>query len=74
MPVVRRLEAKFRKPAKGAVEATASLSAEQVLSLRDSLGAKGRAVVTVHVDLHDGAGTQVLSAAVEWFVAASGDR
>lgn len=71
VPVVRRLEAKFRKPANGAVEAAASLRPEQVITLKESLGTKGRAVVTVQVELHDTAGTLVLSAAVEWFVAVS---
>ena len=72
VPVVRRLEAKFRKPANGVVEAAASLSAEQAMSLRENLGAKGRAVVTVQVELYDSAEVHVLSATVEWFVAVSG--
>lgn len=74
VPVVRRLEAKFRKPANGAVGAKASLSEEQVMQLKEGLTAKGRATVTVQVELYDAAGVHVLSATVEWFVSASGER
>jgi acyl-coenzyme A thioesterase PaaI-like protein len=74
VPVVRRLEAKFRKPANGVVGAKASLSEEQVTQLKGNLAAKGRAVVTVQVELYDMADSHVLSATVEWFVAAEVGR
>ncbi|WP_009960435.1 PaaI family thioesterase [Verrucomicrobium spinosum] len=74
VPVVRRLEAKFRKPANGVVGAKASLSEEQVTQLKGNLAAKGRAMVLVQVELYDATGEHVLSATVEWFVVARGGR
>jgi len=68
VPVVRRIEAKFRKPAHGAVASTASAASEALLQLDADLAAKGRALIPVAVELHDEAGTHVLSASVEWFI------
>lgn len=69
VPVVRRLESKFRKPAQGAVRASASLPPVEREAFLAALSTKGRALVAVAVDLHDEAGTHALSAVVEWFVA-----
>lgn len=68
LPVVRRLEAKFRKPARGAVTSTVTVAPEAFAQFDTDLAAKGRALLTIPVDLHDEAGTHVLSASVEWFV------
>jgi acyl-coenzyme A thioesterase PaaI-like protein len=72
VPVVRRFESKFRKPAHGAVIATATASAGALTQLEPSLAAKGRALITIAVELHDETGTHVLSASVEWFIAHPG--
>jgi acyl-coenzyme A thioesterase PaaI-like protein len=69
VPVVRRLEAKFRKPANGAVTASAGVAEGALDELRAALAAKGRALVSVNVELHDESGAHVLSASVEWFIA-----
>jgi acyl-coenzyme A thioesterase PaaI-like protein len=69
VPVVRRMEAKFRKPAHGIVSAKASATDAQLDDLKSDLAAKGRALVSLSVDLHDESGTHVLSATVEWFIA-----
>jgi acyl-coenzyme A thioesterase PaaI-like protein len=69
VPVVRRLEAKFRKPAQGAVSAVATMPAEARADFLAALTGKGRALVAVNVDVHDESGTHALSATVEWFVA-----
>lgn len=68
IPVVRRLEAKFRKPAHGRVSSTASVSAEGLAALDADLAEKGRVLVTVNVEVYDEAGTHALSASVEWFI------
>ncbi len=67
IPVVRRLESKFRKPANGRLTSTAS-APEGIESLRSELEAKGRALITVQIELHDESGAHALSASVEWFV------
>lgn len=68
VPVVRRLEAKFRKPANGALTSTVTTSVESIDQMRSNLEAKGRALVEVAVELHDEAGAHTLSATVEWFI------
>ncbi len=69
VPVVRRLEAKFRKPAHGAVGAKAFIDAEELAQLQVNLASKGRAVLSVAVELYDSTGAHVMSATVEWFLA-----
>ncbi|TLD70585.1 DUF4442 domain-containing protein [Phragmitibacter flavus] len=69
VPVVRRFECKFRKPARGRLTSSASLSYQVCSHLRQSIAAKGRATAEIAVDIHDEADTHVLSAVVEWFIA-----
>lgn len=68
VPVVRRMEARFRKPAHGAVSSSASAAPEALPQLDEELAGKGRALITVSVELHDESGTHALSASVEWFI------
>ncbi|MFN2476867.1 MAG: PaaI family thioesterase [Chthoniobacterales bacterium] len=68
VPVVRRLRAKFRQPANGAVTSTASVPSEALVRLSADIARKGRALVTVPVELHDSSGAHTLSAEVEWFI------
>jgi acyl-coenzyme A thioesterase PaaI-like protein len=68
IPVVRRLESKFRKPANGAVTSTVSTPAEAIDQLRTDLAHKGRAIISIAVELHDEFGAHTLSATVEWFI------
>jgi len=69
VPVVRRLESKFRKPAHGALTSTVSTPPEAIEHMRAELAAKGRAIVRIAVELHDELGAHTLSASVEWFIA-----
>jgi hypothetical protein len=68
VPVVRRIEAKFRKPANGAVASTAGATPEALAQLDADLLARGRALIPIAVELHDESGTHALSASVEWFI------
>jgi acyl-coenzyme A thioesterase PaaI-like protein len=68
VPVVRRFEAKFRKPANGTVASTVTTPVETLDQLRADLAAKRRALITVAVELHDESGAHTLSASVEWFI------
>jgi acyl-coenzyme A thioesterase PaaI-like protein len=67
--VVRRLEAKFRKPANGRVSARASGDPDEMARLFATLATKGRASISVNVEVVDEEQTLTLTAAVEWFVA-----
>ncbi|MDZ4404301.1 DUF4442 domain-containing protein [Prosthecobacter sp.] len=68
IPVVRRLESKFRKPARGRVTSSVTMKLGQIEALKHDLGAKGRALIEVVVELYDESGQHVLSATVEWFI------
>lgn len=68
VPVVRRLEAKFRKPAHGEVHSVVGVAEGALAQMEADLAGRGRALLSVAVELHDEAGAHVLSASVEWFV------
>jgi acyl-coenzyme A thioesterase PaaI-like protein len=68
VPVVRRVEAKFRKPAAGRVSARAVVPAGEVARWADDLAARGRVSAAVPVEVVDATGSVVLSATVEWFI------
>ena len=68
VPVVRRLEAKFRKPANGTITSTATAAPASLEELDLELASKGRAVIPITVELHDQSGVHTLSATVEWFI------
>ena len=74
VPVVRRFESKFRKPANGAVTSTVSVPTEALEQLGTDLATKGRAIVSVAVELHDESGAHTLSATVEWFITRVSDQ
>lgn len=69
VPVVRRLEAKFRKPATGRVTARSTVAAEEVAKWSADLASRGRLSAPVTIEVVDGAGVIVMTATVEWFVA-----
>jgi len=69
VPVVRRLDAKFRKPATGRVSARAAVPDEEVARWSSELAGRGRVSAAVPIEVVDGAGVVVLSATVEWFIA-----
>lgn len=70
VPVVRRADFKFRKPALGAVfSSVVELPDDKRNEFISTLINRGRALLEIHVDVHDEHGTHALTAAFEWFVA-----
>ena len=69
VPVVRRLEARFRKPATGRVSVRAVVADGEVARWAAEMATRGRVLATVPVEVVDAAGVVVLSATVEWFIA-----
>jgi acyl-coenzyme A thioesterase PaaI-like protein len=69
VPVVRRLEAKFRKPVSGRVSARCGVAPDEVARWSAELSARGRVSAPVPVEVVDAAGVVVLTATVEWFIA-----
>jgi hypothetical protein len=64
MTMVRRMEARFRKPASVRVSARA-----EVARWVSELAARGCVSAAVPVEVVDAAGVIVLTASVEWFIA-----
>ncbi len=69
VPVVRRLESKFRRPASGRVWARANIPPEEVARWSAELKSRGQTSAVVPVEVVDTAGSVLLSAVVEWFIA-----
>jgi acyl-coenzyme A thioesterase PaaI-like protein len=69
LPVVRRMDSKFKKPAKGRISARASVLPDQLERVKTDLSAKGRALITVSVEVVDESGVVALSSEIEWFIA-----
>ncbi len=71
--IVRHFAAKFRKPAHGALVSTASTAAGALDQIKADLTLKGRAFVSINVELHDESGAHTLSAVVDWFMRPAAD-
>ncbi len=68
IPVVRQLEAKFRKPARGRVWARCKVTPQEIAQLTSDLATRTRMFASIPVEVVDDAGTVVMSAIVEWFI------
>jgi acyl-coenzyme A thioesterase PaaI-like protein len=68
VPVVRRVEAKFRKPAQGRICARCRVGAQELERWPAELAARGRVLAPIPVEVVDAEGVIVLSAVVEWFI------
>ena len=68
VPVVRRMEAKFRKPANGSITSSVAVATEALAQLDAELAAKGRALIPISVEIHDESGAHTLSTTFEWFI------
>jgi hypothetical protein len=67
--VVRRLEAKFKKPMQGAVYSRATTPLAEIQRSAEPLATKGRAIIPVTIEIVDGNGNIGLVAAFDWFAA-----
>jgi acyl-coenzyme A thioesterase PaaI-like protein len=71
VPVVRRLEATFRKPATGRIFARAAIPTEQAAQWSTVLTTRDRVLAVVPIEVVDADGVIVMSAVVEWLIARS---
>jgi len=69
IPVVRRLEAKFKKPGFGQLLGRCVASPEVVEKLCSDLEAKGRGMIELPIEVCGTDGTVFLTAEIEWFIA-----
>ncbi len=68
VPVVRKVEAKFRKPAHGRIHGRASVSSESLGAAVEGIVSKGRCFLAIDVDLYDESGERTLISRWEWFL------
>jgi acyl-coenzyme A thioesterase PaaI-like protein len=68
IPVVRRMGAKFRKPASGSITSSVTVAHETLAQLDRELSARGRTLISIPVEIHDESGAHTLSATFEWFI------
>lgn len=68
VPLVRRLETKFRKPAIGSIHSKYKIEDGKKEEFLNQLQNKGRSVLPIQVEVHDENGTLALTATVDWFV------
>lgn len=69
VPVVRRIEARFRKSAFGAIHSRFNVASDKKTELVSTLNSRGRALIKIAVDVYDERGGHSLAAVVEWFLA-----
>ncbi len=68
VPVVRRSEVKYKKPAQGTIKASANIAEDVVQETRAALQQKGRAIIPVTVNIADSQGNVTMTAVYEWFI------
>ncbi len=66
--VVRRMEAKFRQPARGKILGRATVSEAERAQLKADLATRRVISFSLRVDVFDEAGSHTLTASVEWFI------
>lgn len=72
--VLRSSNVKFRKPAHGALRATARVAEETNAAWSDELATRGRVVVSLHVEVSDTQGVITMSGQYDWFLQRQGPR
>ncbi len=69
LPVVRRVEAKFKRPANGRLIANVITPVATIVDAVAVLEQKGRCLVTIAVEIIDESGQSTLAASFDWFMA-----
>ena len=68
VPVVRRVEIKFRKPGRGRVSARALVTPDEASHWSEELARRGRVVASVPVEVVGSDGQTAVSATIDWFI------
>jgi hypothetical protein len=69
IPVIRKTEAKYHRPARGTLYSTASLHSPDKAEVLDALSHKRRSIVQIRVEIHDRENSRVMTAIFDWFLA-----
>ena len=68
-PVVRRVEVKYKNPARGALYSAGFIDADSAIKAKNELATKGRTLVDVKVKILDEEKSVTLESTFTWFVA-----
>jgi acyl-coenzyme A thioesterase PaaI-like protein len=68
LPVVRRVEVKYRRPAQGLLRSKASIREEMITKVSEELPRKKRVIIPVDVDIVDDDDHITMSATFDWFI------
>jgi len=68
MPVLRESQIKFKKPAHKKIIAYPSVTAESISKFDEQISKKGRAIISVEVQVKDVDGTVTCTGTFKWFV------
>lgn len=68
IPVLRKVEVIYKKPANGVIVSSAKLKEDAIEDIMLQLNSKKRVLITTTVDLFDAEITKVFTANFEWFV------
>jgi acyl-coenzyme A thioesterase PaaI-like protein len=68
VPVVRKVETKYKKPATGSVFSKAKFQETEKNEVLDALNQRGRMLLKVEVSLFDEVDVLVMQSVFEWFV------
>jgi acyl-coenzyme A thioesterase PaaI-like protein len=69
VPVVRRVEVKYKNPAKGRLFSTGGLDSDSVVKAKKELSAKGRTLIDVPVKIEDEEKKVTFEGRFTWFIA-----
>ena len=68
MPVLRESQIKFKKPANKKIVAYPSVTSESLSKFKEQISKKGRALISVEVQVKDVDGTVTCTGTFKWFV------
>jgi hypothetical protein len=69
IPVIRKTEAKYHRPAKGSLYSKAGLLSPKKAEVLDALSHKRRTIVQIKVEIYNEEKLKVMSAVFDWFLA-----
>lgn len=68
IPLIRKTEVKYHRPANGTLYARASFPSLDKEKVLDELLSRGRAVIQIKVEVYDSSSRKVLTAVFDWFL------
>lgn len=68
IPVVRKVEVKFSKPANGTVFSSASMIDSDISEIVEELKTKGRVIIKVKVEIYNDNSERIFTSIFDWFL------